>query len=209
MGNFKAVVIYNNADEDKIRILTENRHKVAVYRWVNKVNGNIYIGSSTSLHVRMYTYFSLRSLAKSNRPIDRALLKHGFSKFRLEILEYCSYKDVLKREQHYLDLYKPHYNIATVAGSTLGYKHSQESLEKLRNIVLSDEVRERKIISTLNASIANRLPICVKNIITKDVTSYASMPEAGKALGVTRATVSQALLQNRLIKKTYSICKIK
>ena len=192
-----------------MRILTENRKKVAVYRWVNKVNGNTYIGSSINLHVRMYTYFSLRSLAKSNRPIDRALLKHGFSNFRLEILEYCSYEDVLKREQYYLDLYKPHYNIATIAGSTLGYKHSQESLEKMRNFILSDEVRERKILSTVNASIANRLPISVKNIITNDVTNYASMTEAGKALGVTRATVSQALSQNRLIKKTYSICKTK
>jgi len=32
MGNFKPVVIYDNADVDKIRILTENRYKVAVYR---------------------------------------------------------------------------------------------------------------------------------------------------------------------------------
>ena len=79
----------------------------------------------------------------------------------------------------------------------------------MRNIILSDEVRERKALSTVNASIANRLPISVKNIITNDVTSYASMTEAGKALGVTKAAVSQALLQNRLIKKTYSICKIR
>ena len=192
-----------------MRILTENRKKVAVYRWVNKVNGNTYIGSSINLHVRMYTYFSLRSLAKSNRPIDRALLKHGFSNFRLEILEYCSYQDVIKREQYYLNLYKPHYNIATIAGSTLGYKHSQESLEKMRNIVLSDEVKKRKMLSTVNASIANRLPVTVKNIISNDVKNYASMTEASKALGVTRATVSQALLHNRLIKKTYSICRIK
>jgi hypothetical protein len=32
IGNFKPVVIYDNADVDKIRILTENRNKVAVYR---------------------------------------------------------------------------------------------------------------------------------------------------------------------------------
>ncbi len=63
----------------------------------------------------MYTYFSLRSLAKSNSSIDRALLKYGFSNFRLEILEYCELKDVLKREQHYLDISKPQYNIATIA----------------------------------------------------------------------------------------------
>jgi len=43
----------------------------------------------------MYSYFSLRSLAKSNRPIDSALLKYGFSNFRLEILEYCDTTNVL------------------------------------------------------------------------------------------------------------------
>jgi group I intron endonuclease len=51
----------------------------------------------------MYTYYSLLSLAASNRPIDRALLKHGFSNFKLEILEYCSKQDVITREQYYLD----------------------------------------------------------------------------------------------------------
>ena len=50
--------------------------------------------------------------------------------------------------------------------------HTQESIEKMRNIILSDEVRERKTLATVNASIANRLPISVKNIETNDVTSY-------------------------------------
>jgi hypothetical protein len=40
---------------------------------------------------------SLRSLAKSNRPMVRALLKYGFSNFSLEILEYCNYEDLLKK----------------------------------------------------------------------------------------------------------------
>lgn len=59
----------------------------------------------------MYTYYSLLSLAKSNRPIDRALLKHGFSNFTLEILEYCDKNNVLEREQYYMDILKPPYNI--------------------------------------------------------------------------------------------------
>lgn len=84
----KPVIIYDNADEDKLNILADNRNKAGIYRWINKINGNAYIGSSVNISVRMYTYYSLRSLAKSNRPIDRALLKHGFSNFRLEILEY-------------------------------------------------------------------------------------------------------------------------
>ena len=87
----------------------------------------------------MYTYYSLRSLAKSNRPIDRALLKYGFSKFSLYILEYCTSENVIEREQYYLDVIKPEYNIVEKAGSTLGYKHTEDSLAKMRNFVLSDE----------------------------------------------------------------------
>jgi group I intron endonuclease len=86
----------------------------------------------------MYTYYSLRSLAKSNRPIDRALLKYGFSNFILEILEYCDKNNVIEREQYYMDLIKPQYNIVEIAGSTLGYKHTPESLSKMRDLVLSD-----------------------------------------------------------------------
>lgn len=107
--DIKPVVIYANADEDKVQILADNRKKAGVYRWINNKNGNTYVGSSINISVRMYTYYSLRSLAKSNRPIDRALLKYGFSNFTLEILEYCSEENLLKREQYYLDLLKPQY----------------------------------------------------------------------------------------------------
>ena len=35
-------------------------------------------------------------------------------------------------EQHYLDLYKPKYNILKVAGSSQGFKHSPETIAKLK-----------------------------------------------------------------------------
>ena len=205
----KSVVIYDNADEDKLNILADNRNKIGTYRWINKVNGNTYIGSSANLSVRMYTYYSLRSLAKSNRPIDIALLKYGFSNFALEILEYTDKNNVFFfREQYYLDLYKPQYNIVETAGSTLGYKHTLESLDKMRDFVLSDEVRDRKAISTVDATAARSISIAVENIKTKVKQEYVSLTEAGYALGVSKASISQALLNNRLIKKTYRITKI-
>ena len=49
--------------------------------WVNKVNGNTYVGSSVDLRERLYVYYSLLKLNKSNRIIDKALLKYGYSKF--------------------------------------------------------------------------------------------------------------------------------
>lgn len=123
IDDVKPVVIYANADQDKLNILADNRKKIGIYRWINKVNGNIYIASSINLSVRMYTYYSLRCLAKSNRPIDKALLKYGLSNFTLEILEYCDKHNVLEREQYYMDLVKPQYNIVETAGSILGCKH--------------------------------------------------------------------------------------
>jgi hypothetical protein len=67
--------------------------------------------------------------------------------------------NVLIREQYYMDLLKPQYNIVEMAGSTLGYKHTPESLAKMRDFVLSDEVRDRKALSTINATAARRISI--------------------------------------------------
>lgn len=48
----------------------------------------------------------------------------------------------------------------------------------------------------------------VGNIKTKVKQEYISLTEAGYALGVSKASLSQALNNNRLIKKTYHITKI-
>jgi hypothetical protein len=203
----KPIIIYINADTDKFNLFADNRGKVGVYRWINKISGNTYVGSSINISVRMYTYFSLRSLAKSNRPIDRALLKYGFSNFSLEILEYCNEDNVLKREQYFIDLMKPEYNIVQTAGSTLGYKHTPESLAKMRDFILSEEVLKRKTLSTKNAAEARKISVIVENIKTKEKTEYGSMTEVGKVLGVHRNAVSQAVKIRSLLKKTYLVTK--
>lgn len=64
--------------------------------------------------------------------INKALIKYGYSNFILEILEYCDRSDVLIREQYYMDICKSEYNILKVAGSKLGYFHSENTLAKLR-----------------------------------------------------------------------------
>jgi len=201
--NVKPQIKYYNADADKINIFTDNRNKIGVYRWINNLNGNTYIGSSINLSVRFYTYYSLRSLAKSNRPMERALLKYGFSNFSLEILEYCNSEDLLKKEQYYLDTLKPEYNIAEIAGSILGYKHSEESLKKMRNFILSDEVLAKKKLATKNAITARSIPIRVKNIKTNKISEYVSLSAASNVIGVTKSAISQALINNTIIKKTY------
>jgi hypothetical protein len=135
--------------------------------------------------------------------VERALLKYGFSNFSLEILEYCNSEDLLKKEQYYLDTLKPEYNIVETAGSTLGYKHSEESLKKMRDFILSDEVLAKKKLATKNATAAKSIPILVKNIKSNEISEYVSLSAAGNAIGVTRDAVSKALYNKTIIKKTY------
>ena len=63
--------------------------------------------------------------------INKALLKYGYSGFQLEILEYCKPSDVILREQYYIDLLVPEYNILKIAGSSLGFKHSDVAKAKI------------------------------------------------------------------------------
>ena len=133
--------VYKNADTDKKEIIKENKKKCGVYQWSNLLTGDSYIGSSVDLSNRLAQYYSKKylekTLLKGNSIICASLLKYGYSNFSLQILEYCTPDKVIEREQYYIDLYKPSYNILPIAGSTLGFKHSLGTLDKLRNHGLS------------------------------------------------------------------------
>jgi len=51
--------------------------------------------------------------------------------FEAYIIEECSIEILLEREQYYIDTYKPYYNISPSVNSTTGYKHTEESKEKM------------------------------------------------------------------------------
>lgn len=74
----------------------------------------------------------LKELEDSESLIYRALLKYGYSAFRLDIIEYCDISILTEREQYYLDNLKHEYNILPFAYTTLGHKHRPETLEKMR-----------------------------------------------------------------------------
>ena|SRR5947209_7562755 len=63
--------------------------------------------------------------------IYKTLLRYGYSNFTIEILEYCDSEKCIEREQYYIDLLKPEYNILKRAGSSLGFKHTEETLAKI------------------------------------------------------------------------------
>lgn len=131
-----AIMSYPDANLQKAQILRDNKGKAGVYRWENKLNGYSYIGSSTSLKRRLEKYFHAKYLEKNsgNMIINKALVKYGHSNFSFHILEYCDVTNVVSREQYYIDLFKPEYNSLEVASLELGWKHSDLSLEKMKEV---------------------------------------------------------------------------
>lgn len=116
------VVVYIKPGEQKQSIVKDNKLKSGVYRWTNNVNGKSYIGSSQNLGIRLQEYYGKSLVNTKNSLIYKAILKYGHENFTLEILEYCDKNLIIEREQYYLDLLKPIYNILLVAGSPLGRK---------------------------------------------------------------------------------------
>jgi group I intron endonuclease len=143
------ILKYENADLSKKKAVKENKGRSGVYLWKKNITGKCYVGSSVFLGRRLKNYFSFEYIAnpKSNMLINKALIKYGYSNFSLEIIEYCEPSLVVTREQYYIDLLKPEYNILKVAGSSLGYKHTEESRSKMGGIRSPEHLD--KILSNL------------------------------------------------------------
>lgn len=64
------------------------------------------------------------------------------------VLEYVLDRErLIEREQHYIDALQPEYNIAPLAGSLLGFKHSEAAKQKMseahKGKALSDETKRK------------------------------------------------------------------
>ena len=208
------LLVYKDADVQKENIIKENKNKSGVYRWLNKLNGKSYVGSSISLHKRFYKYYSYNhiALAKLNMLINKALLSDGYSNFQLEILEYCDPSLIIEREQFYIDFFNPEYNIKPKAYSSLGFKHSEstkaqmriktpEHLAKLRKNIarvnstpFSSEAPRRARISDGMAKfnvLTKSKKLIFTNIETNDTLHFSSFRDAALKMKMSRNTISK------------------
>ena len=147
-NNLTPIRCYVNPLKKQISISIENRNKTGIYRWVNIFNNNTYVGSGLNLSKRIGDYFKKSELIRNKSPIHTALLKYGYVSFNLEILEYCDPSNLIEREQYYLDLLKPKYNILTQSYSLQGYKHTPENIEKFKQKKISDE--DKNLLSLIH-----------------------------------------------------------
>ena len=202
-------VKYVNADVEKLRILTENRDKSGVYMWTNLINGKRYIGSSVNLKRRFLEYYNVNRLLNAvSMTISKALLKHGYSNFSLEILEYCSPDELMAREKYYLDSLKPEYNILKEPGSPSrgsGWKHTEETKLKLSLLVKSEET-----IAKFSEGQRTRQKIEVTDLELNVTTEYHAIRAAARALDIDRRYIENYINLNQTepVKGRYTFKRI-
>lgn len=120
-----------------------------VYRITCTANGKFYIGSALSLNKRRREHLhGLRRNKHSNRIMQNAFNKHGETAFVFDVLEIVLVPEMLTaREQYWIDTLKPTFNLAPIAGSQLGMRHSDATKEKIGLIrtgtTQSEETRQK------------------------------------------------------------------
>ncbi len=191
--NVVPVVSYYNAYVLKSEVYKNNKGKSGIYRWNNVITGKSYVGSSINLSNRFSKYYSITFLKNQigSSIIYSAVLKYNISNFSLDILEYCEDNILSSREQYYIDILKPEYNILKVAGSRLYITQSEETRQ-----LISDKLKNR--LKTL-------LPIKVTNIETNIIKYYANNREAAKYLNISERTLGRYKSKKKILFNKYLI----
>jgi len=123
-------------------------NQVGIYKIINIITGDFYVGQSLSLRARKSQHFSkLRKNKHSNQHLQNSFNNHGEEKFEFSVILYCEEFELTRYEDLIKNSNKDHcYNIRDCADSNKGLKHSKETKEKISKAITgqkrSNEARE-------------------------------------------------------------------
>lgn len=107
---------------------------------IEDAKSRLYYGSSEDIETRWYAHIKgLNANRHINKKLQRAWNKYGEGFFSFYVVEVViDNSKLLEREQHWLDFVFATeewcYNICRVAGSTRGYRHTEETKQRLSQI---------------------------------------------------------------------------
>lgn len=95
----------------KGKVWYENKDKTGIYRWVNRVNKQSYIGCSLNLGSILYSLQLDKSTTNSkDYLLNQVFKEQGLTNFNFQILTYCAKEELTEKAQYYINLYQPEYN---------------------------------------------------------------------------------------------------
>lgn len=100
-----------------------------IYAIRNTVNGHSYVGQASHFTTRFQHHrWHLQRGTHHSQPLQRAWRKYDPCAFVFDVLERVTDSNLLiEREQHWIDALRPEYNVAPVAGSSLGLRRAPRS----------------------------------------------------------------------------------
>lgn len=164
-----------------------------IYSITHITSGKLYVGSAVNCGHRWSEHRKrLRRNCHHSVFLQRAWNKHGEDAFVFSLIErVCDLTTLIAREQHWIDSLssaKKHkgYNIAPVAGNTLGVKHTEEARIKIRvaraRQVITDEHRRN-----ISLGLMGRTPS------TKSIARIGALNRGRHLSDETKAKLSMAM----------------
>lgn len=191
----------------KILTYTEDelKNKSGIYKITNISNGKVYVGSAVKLTRRFNDHKNqLIGHRHANKYLQNSWNKYGQESFIFEIIEFVDELELLiQREQFWIDCLnvidnKIGYNISPTAGSTLGYKQSEETLEKKSKIMkmyfenITPEQAEKRSLNISKSKLA-------KNHRMSDETRRKmSIAKKGKNTGKRPKEVGEKISESKM-----------
>jgi len=114
-----------------------------IYKIQSKIKPErIYVGSAINILHRWHVHLSDLKLNKhSSIKLQRHFNKYGKEDLIFIILELCFPEFLIAREQYYMNKLNSYFNICKIAGSQLGFKHSEESKGKMRDAFTEERIK--------------------------------------------------------------------
>jgi hypothetical protein len=157
----------------------ENLNCCGVYKIINTINENYYIGSSHNIKTRIRKHFELLKRNKHHSiHLQNAYNKYGENVFTVEVLETCDKKNILSVEQKHLDTifnWKKTYNMSKRAsGNNYNLSQHPHQIEIRKKLSLSIKGKHTK-------------PFTINNI------RYETLQDAAKIFNVDIKTISNRI----------------
>ena len=209
----------------KLIIQKENWYKSGIYTIKTTLNKRFYIGSAKNFYHRHASHKSLLIKGKHPSPqLQYFVNKHGIDKLYFELIEVVNdHKNLLIREQYYLDTMKPFgmsgYNTNKFSNSKLGTKLTEEQKLKLKNrkpTVLSREAIEQGAAKRRGAKRSEEVKVVFKQfaapkrkkILQFDtngnlLAEFEHSRDAAQKLNITRNAIRRSCVKEIKISKGF------
>ena len=225
---------YNNLHllEIQKKIIDENKHKSGIYMINNNINHKKYIGCASTNKIN--SKFRIHFIHFTGSKLVAAeVRKYGIENFSFYILEYfpgfvkkenlsASHIKLLDRENYYISLYSPEYNILNLTESSITNLKTEDNSEEIKNSIENKGKRyieeRRELLSKIeslrnsNKELRNQVTkLFSKSVILYDQigkihSKYSSIRTMAKAFNCSNKTINKAIKENTIFR---NIGKIK